>query len=83
MGVANISNAQQSNDPWIKKSWNNMVAHFNIYFNAEQKLNASIERLADNHKDDFNRVIDIFPYGTEKDAKNHQRIPRGSYEKSF
>lgn len=82
MGVANISNAQQSNDPWIKKSWNNMVAHFNIYFNAEQKLNASIERLADNHKDDFNRVIDIFPYGTEKDAKTIKESLEGAMKKA-
>lgn len=63
------SDAQTQKESWIKKSWNNMVAHYNIYFNAEQKLEACMSRLADKQKDDFNSIINVFPYGSEKDAK--------------
>ena len=30
-----------------------MVAHYNIYFNAEQKLESCVSNLAKKHKDDF------------------------------
>ena len=63
------SDAQTQKESWIKKSWNNMVAHYNSYFNAEQKLEACMSRLADKQKDDFNSIINVFPYGSEKDAK--------------
>ena len=51
------SDAQAQKESWIKKSWNNMVAHYNIYFNAEQKLKACMSRLANKQKDDFNSII--------------------------
>ena len=67
--TANSTLAQNSQDPWLKKNWNNMIARFNIYFNATQKMDAALEKLAKKQKDDFNAIIDIYPYGTEADAK--------------
>ena len=70
LGTFCESNAQAQKDSWIKTSWNNMVAHYNIYFNAQQKLESCISKLADKQKDDFNSIIDVFPYGSEKEAKS-------------
>lgn len=61
--------AQSSDEPWLKRNWNNMIARFNIYFNADQKMQTAVNTLAEKQKDDFNGIIDIYPYGTEKDAK--------------
>ena len=47
-----------------------MIARFNIYFNAQQKFESSVNILTKKQKDDFNEVIDIYPYGTEADAKS-------------
>ena len=60
--------AQNQQDAWLKRNWNNMIARFNIYFNAEQKLDAAVNDLSTKQKDDFNEVIPIYPYGTEADA---------------
>lgn len=68
--TAGHASAQNDSDPWLKRNWNNMVARFNIYFNATQKLNAGVASLADKHKDDFNEVIDVYPYGNKADAKS-------------
>lgn len=62
--------AQSNEDPWLKRNWNNMVARFNIYFNATQKLDAAVDNLGTKQRDDFNEVIAIYPYGTADDAKN-------------
>ncbi len=61
--------AQKNEDKWMKRNWNDMVARFNIYFNATQKLLTAENNLASKQKDNFNEVIDLFPYGTAEDAK--------------
>ena len=70
LAACNHTMAQSNDDPWLKRNWNNMVARFNIYFNATQKLDATVDDLATKQVDDFNEIIDIYPYGTEEDAKN-------------
>lgn len=66
---AHHSMAQEHQDPWLKRNWNNMIARFNIYFNAEQKLEASVAQLSEKQVDDFNEILPIYPYGSEADAK--------------
>jgi tetratricopeptide (TPR) repeat protein len=61
--------AQKSQDPWLKRNWDNMIARYNIYFNATQKLESSVSKLADKQKDDFEKYLKVYPYGTEADAK--------------
>ena len=51
--------AQTNDEPWLKRNWNNMIARFNIYFNATQKLDAAVDNLATKQADDFNETIDI------------------------
>ena len=70
IGTFNHSNAQVKKESWIKTNWNNMIAHYNIYFNAEQKLESCVSNLAKKHQDDFNNIIDVFPYGSEKESKS-------------
>lgn len=67
--IALPSIAQENQDPWLKRSWGNMIARFNIYFNATQKMEVALDGLAKKQKDDFAKIIDVYPYGTEEDAK--------------
>jgi TolA-binding protein len=63
------ASAQKNEDKWLKRNWNDMIARFNIYFNATQKLLIAEDNLASKQKDNFNEVMDLFPYGAEEDAK--------------
>lgn len=47
-----------------------MIARFNIYFNATQKMESALNGLADKHVDAFDGFIDIYPYGSELDLKS-------------
>jgi hypothetical protein len=51
--LAVSATAQQHQDPWLKRNWNNMIARYNIYFNAQQKLDKAVRTIAQGHKDDF------------------------------
>lgn len=46
-----------------------MTARYNIYYNGTVKLDEAVQTLALNHKDDYSRVLDVFPYGDEAQAK--------------
>lgn len=61
--------AQKNDEPWLKRNWNNMIARYNIYFNANQKLEKATKQLADKQDDDFQKYLDVYPYGTKEDAK--------------
>lgn len=80
--IATSTLAQNNQDPWLKKNWNNMIARFNIYFNATQKMDAALDGLAKKQKDNFNAIIDIYPYGTEADAKGMREPMEGAMKKA-
>jgi TolA-binding protein len=80
--ITSTAVAQNNQDPWLKKNWNNMVARFNIYFNATQKMDIALDGLAKKQKDDFNAIIDIYPYGTAADAKGMREPMEGTMKKA-
>lgn len=59
---------------WINRAWHSMTGHYNVYFNGEQKLNEAIEQLAQGHKNDFNKTLDVFAYGDEASAKGVSNV---------
>ena len=81
-GVGLQCKSQSKDEGWLKRNWNDMIAHYNIYFNAEQKLLAAVDDLAQRHKDDFSKYLTIYPYGSEKDAKNQRNTLEEVMKKS-
>lgn len=59
-----------------------MIARFNIYFNATQKMEVALDGLAKKQKDDFNTIIDVYPYGTEEDAKGMREQMEAAMKKA-
>ncbi len=46
----------------------NNVTHYNFYFNANNKLNAVLERAKIAQKDDFSQLITFYPYSLDNTA---------------
>ncbi|HHJ49900.1 MAG TPA: hypothetical protein ENJ88_03240, partial [Phaeodactylibacter sp.] len=46
----------------VAKFYHNTTAHYNGYFNAEELLLASMQRLNEQHQDDYTRLLPVFPY---------------------
>lgn len=53
----------------INREWHTLTGHYNVYFNGEQKFIDAMDALEKGHKDDFSRILDVFPYGDEAAAK--------------
>ena len=56
----------------MKRNWNNMIARYNIYFNATQKLGAAVNNLAEKQKDDFEKYLNVYPYGSTYGRSNEK-----------
>lgn len=56
-------------DNFFNRRYQNLLARDNAYFNARLKLAEALKTLAASHADDHTRVIDVYPYGAEKDGK--------------
>lgn len=61
--------AQSSEQGKFKRAWHNMLARYNTFYHAELLLIDGTDKLEEGHKDDFTKVIPVFPEGDESNAK--------------
>ena len=48
---------------WRTRTYHNMTSKYNIYFNGNEAYSSGLEKIEDQNKDDFSRVIPIFEDG--------------------
>ncbi|MCX6352098.1 MAG: tetratricopeptide repeat protein, partial [Bacteroidetes bacterium] len=53
----------------VGRFYHNMVAHYNGYFNANDKMTEIENALYDKTEDNYSTIISIFPMGKEADSK--------------
>lgn len=46
----------------LSKVYHNTTAHYNGYFNADELLKGSMTSLADQHQDNYNQLLEVYPY---------------------
>jgi len=46
----------------LGKLYHNTTAHYNGYFNANELVNGSLISLADQHQDNYNQLLEVYPY---------------------
>lgn len=49
---------------WSYKAYHNTLAHYNIFFNGEQKWLETYQAVREGYKDDFRKPLSLFNYGT-------------------
>ena len=59
-------------ESWSYKQWHNTLAHYNKYFNAEQKWLETVELTREAYKDDPRKPITLFNYGDANSLKGNQ-----------
>lgn len=69
IGIVIMIACNPNKEKWLNKKWHSLVGHYNIYFNGEIKLNDAITALKAGHVNDFNKILDVFPYGNDAAAK--------------
>ncbi len=52
----------------LKKFYHNTTAKYNGYFNANVLLTESIAKLNDQHRDNYNKILEVYPYVASPNA---------------
>lgn len=61
----------------LAKGWHNTNAHFNGYFNAAEILDESVVVLEDQHEDNYNQQLDMFPFmATDNPSVVYEELDR-------
>jgi tetratricopeptide (TPR) repeat protein len=50
---------------WLGKKYHNMTSHYNYWFNANELITTATAKLNEQHKDNYNQLLDIYPYVAE------------------
>lgn len=58
----------------IKKAKENIVSHYNFYFNANKKLNGVLANAKQSFKDTFNNLIPFFNYNLDQTASQQSEL---------
>ncbi len=58
----------RTKDSFTSRVYHQTVSQFNPLFNGEQALIKGEQTLARNNKDDYSKILKVFPIGTEEDA---------------
>jgi len=61
---ATILSSCSNQESWAYKEWHNTLAHYNTFFNAEQKWLETVETTREGYKDDFRKPLSLINYGT-------------------
>ena len=58
----------------------NNITHYNFYFNANNKLNAVLERATISQKDDYSKLLSYYPYSLETTAAQKTELDSVIYK---
>ncbi len=58
----------------------NNITHYNYYFNANNKVNAAVERAKLANKDDYSKLLPFYPYSLDNTATQKQEFDSVIYK---
>lgn len=53
----------------VSRSYHNLTAHYNAYFNGREKIKSAVKTMNNSYKDDYTKVLPLFTYGDENLSK--------------
>lgn len=67
--VAMLASCSTSKNTAISRSYHNLTAHYNAYFNGREAFKAGHKRIISSHTDDFNHTIPVYPFTVKSSAQ--------------
>lgn len=55
---------------FLNRSWHNTTTHYNGYFNGREALKEGVATLENNHKEEYDQILEVFQTGAEEQASS-------------
>ena len=66
--VIMLASCSTKKNKWNRRVWHNMTSHYNVWWNGDQSLKEGENTLRETAKDDYNKTLRVFNYGTKENA---------------
>lgn len=66
--MISLASCSTKKNTFTRRSYHNLTAHYNAYFNGNEALKEGVATLNKAHKDNYTRILEVFMYGEAKDA---------------
>jgi tetratricopeptide (TPR) repeat protein len=63
-----------------RRALQNTITHYNYYFNANNKVNAVVERAKLSNKDDYSKLLSFYPFALDNTAAQKQELDSVIYK---
>ena len=67
--VYNRFSCSNTKDSMFTRTFHNLSAHYNGYYNAGLKLEEGTDKLATSHEDKYDRILKVFQYANAEKSK--------------
>ncbi|MFM7022957.1 MAG: tetratricopeptide repeat protein [Flavobacteriales bacterium] len=64
-----LNSCSTEKNAFPNRFYHGLTTRYNVYFNANEKLKSAENTLVKTHSDDYDQLLEVFPYGTEDNAK--------------
>ena len=66
--VIMFASCSTKKNKWNRRVWHNMTSHYNVWWNGNQSMKEGEKTLRENAKDDYDKTLRVFNYGTKENA---------------
>jgi tetratricopeptide (TPR) repeat protein len=63
-----VTTKKKGDVPWLKRNYHNVTTKYNFYYNANVLLQDGITKLNLQHQDNYNQILEMFPYAAVLDT---------------
>ncbi|MEA1874680.1 MAG: tetratricopeptide repeat protein [Bacteroidota bacterium] len=63
-----VMSCSTEKNTFISRTYHNITAHYNVYFNGREAYRKGIKRVEDQHSDDFTQLLPVYILGNEETA---------------
>ena len=63
-----LASCSTKKNKWNRRAWHNMTSHYNVWWNGNQSIQNGEKTLRESVKDDYNKTLRVFNYGTKENA---------------
>ncbi|MCB9195612.1 MAG: hypothetical protein H6600_05955 [Flavobacteriales bacterium] len=68
--AAAIASCSTEKDAWLNKTYHNVTAHYNGYWNAKELIKESMTNFESNYAENYDQILPVFIYPNEEESKN-------------
>ena len=68
LAIIMLASCSTKKNKWNRRVWHNMTSHYNVWWNGNQSMKTGEKTLRESAKDDYNKTLRVFNYGTKQNA---------------